>query len=139
MGPTGEVGERKQVTVLFSDLTGYTALSERLDPLGACLAAYDVHCAIRWAKPSKVFRTSGFMISCQNDTRSLVTALGKLPMESHRVTIKSKFMKVEELKRLYHQLYTGDADSQKETLNRLDEILSTFKTEPTTALKPGKQ
>jgi class 3 adenylate cyclase/tetratricopeptide (TPR) repeat protein len=26
------VGERKHVTVLFSDLTGYTALSERLDP-----------------------------------------------------------------------------------------------------------
>jgi class 3 adenylate cyclase len=32
VGPTGEVGERKQVTVLFSDLTGYTTLSERLDP-----------------------------------------------------------------------------------------------------------
>jgi len=26
------VGERKQVTVLFSDLSGYTAMSERLDP-----------------------------------------------------------------------------------------------------------
>ncbi len=26
------VGERKHVTVLFSDLTGYTALSENLDP-----------------------------------------------------------------------------------------------------------
>ena len=25
-------GERKQVTVLFSDLTGYTAMTERLDP-----------------------------------------------------------------------------------------------------------
>ena len=25
-------GERKHVTVLFSDLTGYTAMSERLDP-----------------------------------------------------------------------------------------------------------
>jgi len=25
-------GERKQVTVLFADLCGYTALSERLDP-----------------------------------------------------------------------------------------------------------
>jgi len=25
-------GERKQVTVLFSDLSGYTAMSERLDP-----------------------------------------------------------------------------------------------------------
>jgi adenylate cyclase len=25
-------GERKQVTVLFSDLTGYTAMSEKLDP-----------------------------------------------------------------------------------------------------------
>jgi predicted ATPase/class 3 adenylate cyclase len=31
-GATGEVGERKQVSVLFSDLTGYTTLSERLDP-----------------------------------------------------------------------------------------------------------
>ncbi len=31
---TGRVpeGERKQVTVLFSDLTGYSTLSERLDP-----------------------------------------------------------------------------------------------------------
>jgi hypothetical protein len=29
--PAGE-GERKQVTVLFSDLSGYTAMSERLDP-----------------------------------------------------------------------------------------------------------
>src|SRR5262245_16947063 len=28
----GTDAERKQVTVLFSDLTGYTALSERLDP-----------------------------------------------------------------------------------------------------------
>jgi predicted ATPase/class 3 adenylate cyclase len=28
----GSEAERKQVTVLFSDLTGYTALSERLDP-----------------------------------------------------------------------------------------------------------
>ena len=26
------VGERKHVTVLFSDLTGYTAMSEKLDP-----------------------------------------------------------------------------------------------------------
>jgi len=26
------IGERKHVTVLFSDLTGYTAMSERLDP-----------------------------------------------------------------------------------------------------------
>ena len=25
-------GERKQITVLFSDLSGYTAMSERLDP-----------------------------------------------------------------------------------------------------------
>ena len=25
-------GERKQVTILFSDLSGYTAMSERLDP-----------------------------------------------------------------------------------------------------------
>ncbi|PLX49078.1 MAG: hypothetical protein C0611_10435 [Desulfobacteraceae bacterium] len=25
-------GERKHVTVLFSDLTGYTAMSEKLDP-----------------------------------------------------------------------------------------------------------
>ena len=25
-------GERKQVSVLFSDLTGYTAMTERLDP-----------------------------------------------------------------------------------------------------------
>src|SRR5215470_8640719 len=28
----GAEAEHKQVTVLFSDLTGYTALSERLDP-----------------------------------------------------------------------------------------------------------
>jgi class 3 adenylate cyclase len=33
ISPTSEkTGERKQVTVLFSDLTGYTALSENLDP-----------------------------------------------------------------------------------------------------------
>ncbi|MBW2704878.1 MAG: zinc ribbon domain-containing protein [Deltaproteobacteria bacterium] len=30
-GSTGE-GERKHVTVLFSDLAGYTAMSEKLDP-----------------------------------------------------------------------------------------------------------
>jgi len=30
--PEGTEGERKQVTVLFSDLSGYTAMSERLDP-----------------------------------------------------------------------------------------------------------
>jgi class 3 adenylate cyclase/tetratricopeptide (TPR) repeat protein len=30
--PSKTVGERKYVTVLFSDFTGYTALSERLDP-----------------------------------------------------------------------------------------------------------
>ena len=31
-GITPIVGERKHITVLFSDLTGYTAMSERLDP-----------------------------------------------------------------------------------------------------------
>lgn len=29
---SGSDGERKHVTVLFSDLTGYTAMSEKLDP-----------------------------------------------------------------------------------------------------------
>ncbi|MEN8244875.1 MAG: adenylate/guanylate cyclase domain-containing protein, partial [Thermodesulfobacteriota bacterium] len=32
MQSTHSVGERKHVTVLFSDLTGYTAMSEKLDP-----------------------------------------------------------------------------------------------------------
>ena len=38
--PSAPAGERKQVTVLFSDLSGYTALSERLDPeeTGALMA-----------------------------------------------------------------------------------------------------
>jgi class 3 adenylate cyclase len=30
--PAREGGERKQVTVLFSDLAGYTALTGRIDP-----------------------------------------------------------------------------------------------------------
>ena len=30
--PIPAVGERKHVTVLFSDLTGYTGMSEKLDP-----------------------------------------------------------------------------------------------------------
>ncbi len=29
---TGYEGERRQITVFFSDLSGYTALTERLDP-----------------------------------------------------------------------------------------------------------
>ena len=29
---TGQEGERRQITVFFSDLSGYTALTERLDP-----------------------------------------------------------------------------------------------------------
>ena len=29
---TGHDGERRQITVFFSDLSGYTALTERLDP-----------------------------------------------------------------------------------------------------------
>ncbi len=29
---TGHEGERRQITVFFSDLSGYTALTERLDP-----------------------------------------------------------------------------------------------------------
>ena len=31
-GGYGNEGERKHVTVLFSDLSGYTAMTERLDP-----------------------------------------------------------------------------------------------------------
>ena len=50
-GPLGEeavsqVGERRQLTVMFCDLVGSTALSEKLDPeeLRSLLHAYRIHC-----------------------------------------------------------------------------------------------
>jgi hypothetical protein len=39
-------GERKQVTVLFSDPTGYTALSEKLDPEGVKEITSHIFCEI---------------------------------------------------------------------------------------------
>jgi class 3 adenylate cyclase/tetratricopeptide (TPR) repeat protein len=43
MRATGRIeGERRQVTVLFADLTGFTALSERLDPEVVAAVANDV-------------------------------------------------------------------------------------------------
>ena len=68
--PSGSIGERRQLTVMFCDLVSSTALSEKLDPedlregtsriSGSCPgydgAVWRVHCALCWRRGAGLFR-----------------------------------------------------------------------------------
>src|SRR5271166_304227 len=57
------VGERRQLTVLFCDLVGFTALSQTLDPeaLQVVIRAYEETCA------SCIVRYEGYVFTCLGD------------------------------------------------------------------------
>ena len=59
----GPVGERRQLTVLFCDMVGFTALSQTLDPetLQVVIRAYEEACA------SCIVRYEGYVFTCLGD------------------------------------------------------------------------